>query len=100
MAGCSATRGLLWTAIPPFRGASLPSSRAFSNSVRGAPSLQNDHTHTLFLVCILEWAEILLPRSWMSSSHLRFPPLLWFALLILVAGLVLFSQTWAWHGDE
>lgn len=36
----------------------------------------------------------------MSSSHLRFPPLLWFALLILVAGLVLFSQTWAWHGDE
>ena len=30
----------------------------------------------------------------------RFPPLLWFALLIVVAGLVLFSQTWAWYGDE
>jgi hypothetical protein len=30
----------------------------------------------------------------------RFPPLLWFTLLIVVAGLVLFSQTWAWYGDE
>ena len=25
---------------------------------------------------------------------------LWWALLVLVAGLVLFSQTWAWYGDE
>jgi hypothetical protein len=30
----------------------------------------------------------------------RFPPLLWFTLLIVMAGLVLFSQTWAWYGDE
>jgi 4-amino-4-deoxy-L-arabinose transferase-like glycosyltransferase len=28
------------------------------------------------------------------------PPQLWLALLTLVAGLVLFSQTWAWYGDE
>jgi hypothetical protein len=30
----------------------------------------------------------------------RFPPLLWFTLLIFVAGLVLFSQTWALYYDQ
>jgi hypothetical protein len=35
-----------------------------------------------------------------TATAVRIPPILWSALLILVAGVVLFSQTWAWFGDE
>src|SRR5262245_5007216 len=35
-----------------------------------------------------------------SCSPRFLPPLLWFILLILIASLSVFSQTWAWYGDE
>src|SRR5262249_33674383 len=35
-----------------------------------------------------------------AASSYFLPPLLWFILLILIASLSVFSQTWAWYGDE
>jgi hypothetical protein len=35
-----------------------------------------------------------------TGTAARIPPLLWSTLLILVAVIVLFSQTWAWYADE
>jgi hypothetical protein len=35
-----------------------------------------------------------------TTARARFPPVLLATFLILVAGLVLYSQTWAWYGDE
>src|SRR5262245_30663995 len=35
-----------------------------------------------------------------AFASTRFPPLLWLVPLMLIVGLVLFSQTLAWYGDE
>jgi 4-amino-4-deoxy-L-arabinose transferase-like glycosyltransferase len=43
-----------------------------------------------------------MPVNWLRSGAAanRFPPSLWCALLLIVGGLAIFSQTWAWWGDE
>src|SRR5262249_25063878 len=48
----------------------------------------------------LNWRTALMDSFRIGAAAASLPPQLWVALLILVAGLVLFSQTWAWYGDE